>query len=55
MLHGMGIETGIDLDKLLAIANMHKTFIPHTLDSALVRAGSGNILLPAPERQQKIA
>ncbi|MBZ9894369.1 MULTISPECIES: hydroxymethylglutaryl-CoA lyase [unclassified Mesorhizobium] len=55
MLHGMGIETGIDLDKLLAIANSHKAFIPHTLDSALVRAGRGNVLLPAPERQQKIA
>jgi hydroxymethylglutaryl-CoA lyase len=55
MLHGMGIETGIDLDKLLAVANAHKTFIPHSLDSALVRAGRGNILLPAPERQQKIA
>ncbi|MGV6874852.1 hydroxymethylglutaryl-CoA lyase [Pseudochelatococcus sp. B33] len=55
MLHGMGIETGIDLDKLLAVAAMHKDFIPHTLDSALLRAGRGNVLLPAPERQQKIA
>lgn len=55
MLHGMGIETGIDLDKLLAVAKMHKEFIPHPLDSALLRAGRGNILLPAPERQQKVA
>lgn len=55
MLHGMGIETGIDLDKLLDVARMHKDFIPHNLDSALLRAGRGNILLPAPERQQKIA
>jgi hydroxymethylglutaryl-CoA lyase len=55
MLHGMGIETGIDLDKLLAVARMHKEFIPHNLDSSLLRAGRGNVLLPAPERQQKIA
>jgi hydroxymethylglutaryl-CoA lyase len=55
MLHGMGIETGIDLDKLLAVARMHEEFIPHALDSSLLRAGRGNMLLPAPEHQQKIA
>jgi hydroxymethylglutaryl-CoA lyase len=55
MLDGMGIETGIDLDKLLAVARMHEEFIPHNLDSALLRAGRGNVLLPAPERQRKIA
>jgi hydroxymethylglutaryl-CoA lyase len=55
MLDGMGIETGIDLDKLLTVARMHKEFIPHNLDSSLLRAGRGNVLLPAPERQQKIA
>jgi hydroxymethylglutaryl-CoA lyase len=55
MLHGMGIETGIDLDRLLAVARMHEEFIPHALDSSLLRAGRGNVLLPAPERQQKVA
>ncbi|HEY6630449.1 MAG TPA: hydroxymethylglutaryl-CoA lyase [Rhizobiaceae bacterium] len=55
MLHGMGIETGIDLDKLLSVARLHKEFIPHSLDSALLRAGCGDVLLPAPERQKKIA
>jgi hydroxymethylglutaryl-CoA lyase len=55
MLDGMDIETGIDLDKLLAVAGMHKEFVPHNLDSSLLRAGRGNVLLPAPERQQKIA
>ncbi|MEP9387405.1 hydroxymethylglutaryl-CoA lyase [Mesorhizobium sp. KR9-304] len=55
MLHGMGIETGIDLERLLDVARMHQEFIPHALDSALLRAGRGNILLPPPERQQKIA
>lgn len=55
MLHGMGIETGVDLDRLLDVARMHQEFIPHALDSALLRAGRGNVLLPAPERQQKVA
>ena len=55
MLHGMGIETGIDLDRLLDVATMHKEFIPHPLDSSLLRAGRGNVFLPAPERQQKVA
>ena len=30
-------------------------FIPHALDSSLLRAGPGNVLLPAPERQRKVA
>jgi hydroxymethylglutaryl-CoA lyase len=55
MLHGMGVETGIDLDALIAVARMHKEFIPHPLDSSILRAGRGNVLLAAPERQQKIA
>lgn len=55
MLHGMGIETGIDLDRLLAVARMHEAFIQHPLDSSLLRAGRGNVLLPAPRRQQKVA
>jgi hydroxymethylglutaryl-CoA lyase len=55
MLHGMGIETGVDLDRLLAVARMHEEFIPHPLDSSLLRAGPGNVLLPAPERQHKVA
>ena len=55
MLHGMGIETGIDIDRLLAVARMHEEFIPHALHRSLLRAGRGNVLLPAPERQQKVA
>lgn len=55
MLHGMGIETGIDLDRLVDVARMQRAFIPHPLDSALLRAGRGNVLLPPPERQEKIA
>jgi hydroxymethylglutaryl-CoA lyase len=27
MLHGMGIETGVDLDKLVAVARMAETLL----------------------------
>jgi hydroxymethylglutaryl-CoA lyase len=54
MLHEMGIETGIDLDKLLIVARKHKEFIDHPLDSALLRAGKRTDLKPAPKAQQKI-
>ena len=39
MLHEMGIETGIDLDKLIAAARMQREFLPHAGDSAILRAG----------------
>lgn len=56
MLDEMGIETGIDLDKLLEVARMHKDFIPHPLDSALLKAGKRTDLkVPAPKEQRKIA
>ena len=54
MLHEMGVETGIDLDKMIAIARMHKDFIDHPLDSSMLRAGKGSDLRPAPRQQQKI-
>jgi hydroxymethylglutaryl-CoA lyase len=54
MLEEMGIETGIDLDALLAVARTHKDFIPHPLDSALLRAGRRGELKPAPRAQVKV-
>lgn len=54
MLHEMGIETGIDLDALLAVARSLQEVIPHRLDSAMVRAGRGADLKCAPGEQQKI-
>jgi hydroxymethylglutaryl-CoA lyase len=56
MLHEMGIETGIDLDKMIVVAEMHKEFIPHPLDSAILKAGKRTDLkVPAHKKQQKIA
>jgi len=54
MLHEMGIETGIDLDKLIEVAKMVQEVVPHRLDSAMVRAGRGHDLKPAPKAQQKV-
>lgn len=53
MLHEMGIETGIDLDALIAVARTLQEVVPHPLDSAMVRAGR-KVLLPAPMEQQKV-
>jgi hydroxymethylglutaryl-CoA lyase len=54
MLHEMGIETGIDLDKMIAAARMQMEYIHHPLDSAILRAGKRTDLRPAPKQQQKI-
>ena len=54
MLHEMGIETGIDLDKMIAVAKMQLDFIPHPLDSAILKAGKRSDLKVAPKEQQKI-
>jgi hydroxymethylglutaryl-CoA lyase len=54
MLHEMGIETGIDLDKLIAAARMQREFLPHAGDSAILRAGTRCELRPAPTEQRKI-
>jgi len=54
MLHEMGVETGIDLDGLIAVAKMVQEVIPHELDSCMVKAGKRTDLKPAPSGQQKI-
>ncbi len=54
MLHEMGIETGIDLDALLAVATRLRDVIPHPLDSHMLRAGKWTDLKPAPAVQEKI-
>jgi len=56
MLNEMGIDTGIDLDSLLQVAERVREVIPHPLtNSALLKAGRPWMLMPAPERQVKIA
>jgi hydroxymethylglutaryl-CoA lyase len=54
MLHEMGIETGVDLDALIALARRLQEVIPHRLDSSMVRAGKRTDLKPAPKTQEKI-
>jgi hydroxymethylglutaryl-CoA lyase len=54
MLAEMGIETGIDLDALLAVAETVRQAIPHPLNSALLKAGKPWVLAEAPDCQTKI-
>lgn len=54
MLHEMGVETGIDLDALIAVAKQLQEVIPHTLGSCMVKAGKRTDLKPAPKEQQKV-
>ncbi|MDL2298116.1 hypothetical protein LJC40_03080 [Synergistaceae bacterium OttesenSCG-928-D05] len=39
MLHEMGIETGVDLEKMIALAKQLQEWVEHPTDSAVLRAG----------------
>jgi hydroxymethylglutaryl-CoA lyase len=54
MLVEMGVETGVDLDALIAVAKVVQSLVPHRLDSCIVRAGKRTELKPPPTAQQKI-
>jgi len=54
MMDEMGIETGIDQDALLAVSEMLREVVPHSLSSAIVKAGKPWLLKKAPERQVKV-
>ncbi len=54
MIQEMGIDTGIDIDGLLAVSRMLQEVIPHKLDSALLKAGKRTDLKAAPKEQEKI-
>lgn len=41
MLHGMGVETGIDLDKLIECSRMAASFVGHELPSKYLKAHIG--------------
>ena len=45
MFHEMGIETGVDLDALLAIGPRLKEIVNHDLDSFILRAGKSSDLI----------
>ncbi len=42
MLHDMGIDTGIDLDRLIEVAEMAQRIVGRQLDSGVLRAGPRN-------------
>ena len=54
MLHEMGVETGIDLDALIAVAKRLQGIIPHPLESRMVYAGKRTELHRAPKAQEKL-
>jgi Isopropylmalate/homocitrate/citramalate synthases len=54
MLHEMGIETGVDLDKVIEAARFAQTLIDHPLAEMMVRAGKRTDLKPAPKEQHKV-
>jgi hydroxymethylglutaryl-CoA lyase len=45
MLHEMGIQTGVDLDALLAVSRRLREVVGHELDSAVLRAGKSSDLV----------
>jgi hydroxymethylglutaryl-CoA lyase len=47
MLHDMGIDTGIDLDALLACARLAEEIVGRPLPSALLRAGPRTVRVGA--------
>ena len=54
MLDEMGIATGIDLDRLMAISRKVAEFLGHPTDSYLLRAGkASDLILDVPTRQGK--
>lgn len=55
MLHEMGIETGINLDALIAVAKRLQEIIPHPLESHMIRAGKRTDLHEAPAAQEKLS
>jgi hydroxymethylglutaryl-CoA lyase len=54
MLHEMGVETGIDLDALIAVAKRLQEIVPHPLESHMIRAGKRTELHRAPAAQEKL-
>jgi hydroxymethylglutaryl-CoA lyase len=54
MLDEMGIETGVNLDALLEVAEVVREAIPHPLSSALLKTGKPWVLTKSPVCQTKL-
>ncbi len=48
-LHAMGVETGIDLDRLIAVSRRVQEIVGRTLPGQIVKAGPGDRRSPVPE------
>ena len=48
-LHEMGVETGIDLDRLLEVSRRVESIVGHPLPGRLIRAGKSDRRSPVPE------
>jgi hydroxymethylglutaryl-CoA lyase len=48
MLEDMGIDTGIDLEALIEVAEMAEKLLGRTLPSGVLRAGPRSRLVPFP-------
>ena len=44
MCHEMGVETGVDLDKLIAVAHLAEDIVGHELPGQVMRGGTLNAL-----------
>jgi len=52
MLHSMGIETGIDLDKLVEASRLAASFVGHDLPSKYLKAHLGKQARARPARRR---
>jgi len=48
-LHAMGVETGIDLDRLIATANRVEAIVGRTLPGQIIKAGKWDRRYPLPD------
>ncbi len=55
MLHGMGIETGVDLDKLVEASRLAATFVGHELPSKYLKAHLGKLARQRRAKERKRA
>jgi hydroxymethylglutaryl-CoA lyase len=52
-LHEMGVETGIDLDRLVETSRRVESIVGHSLPGRIIRAGKSDRRYPVPEAVQQ--
>jgi hydroxymethylglutaryl-CoA lyase len=48
-LHAMGVDTGIDLDRLIAVSRRVQDIVGRTLPGQIVKAGKSDRRYPLPD------